>query len=187
MSQRFFQLSDDVSVPGRWHLNTPTDDQGHEEDERRFNKGRAVEVTRRLKLPIEHAGKPLDFTEANLKVPVVHVRVASIFAELAPDDVQLIPVDIEGQPDQYLLLVATRLVRCIDEQASKVQFWKPEDGLPHKVGKYYAVDDLHIDKSKVGTAKVFRLEGWAGTLVIAEDIKTAMERIGATGAKFEEV
>jgi len=34
--------------------------------------------------------------------------------------VQLIPVDIQGYPDQYLILVATKLIRCIDEKASKV-------------------------------------------------------------------
>jgi hypothetical protein len=101
--------------------------------------------------------------------------------------VQLIPVDIEGQPDQYLILVATRLIRCIDENASKVQFWRPEDGLPDMVGKYYAVDDLHIDKAKAGNAKVFRPEGWEVTLIVSGDIKEALERMGTTGAKFEEV
>jgi len=63
-------------------------------------------------------------------VPVVHVKAASVFTELAPMDLQIIPADVEGQPDQYLILVATRVIRCIDESASKVQFRKPEDGLP---------------------------------------------------------
>jgi hypothetical protein len=119
--------------------------------------------------------------------PVVHVKVATVFSELAPDDVQLIPVDVEGQPDQYLILVATRLIRCIDEKASKVRFWTPEHGVPDKVGHSIAVDDLHIDKAKVGIAKVFRPEGWEVTLIVSEDIKDAMERMGATGTRFEEV
>lgn len=187
MPQRFFQLSDDVDVPNRWHLATPTDSQGKELDDFQFNRGRAVHVKGRLKVPIEHEGSALDFTEAGLKVPVVHVRVATLFVERAPHDVQLIPVDIEGQPDQYLILVATKCVACIDERASKVQFWSPEDGLPDKVGTYYAVDDLRIDKSKVGDARVFRTEGWEGTLVISEDIKAALERIGATGTRLKEV
>jgi hypothetical protein len=129
----------------------------------------------------------LDYSEAGLRIPVVHVKVATMLAERAPDDVQLISADIEGQPDQYLILVATRLIRCIDEKASKVQFWRPEDGLPEKVGKYYAVDDMRIDKTQVGNAKVFRPEGWSGTLIVSEDIKDAMERMGATGTRFEEV
>jgi hypothetical protein len=32
-----------------------------------------------------------------------------------------------------------------------------------------------------------RPEGWEGTLIISEDIKNALERMGATGPKFEEV
>jgi hypothetical protein len=34
---------------------------------------------------------------------------------------------------------------------------------------------------------VFRTEGWAGTLIVSEEIKEALERMGATGTKFEEV
>lgn len=186
MPPRFFVLTDDVYVPHRWHLATPIDSHGVEVDDWQFTEGRPLQIDGRLKVPVEHAGKPLDYSEAALKIPVVHVKVASVFAELAPQDVQLIPVDVEGQPDQYLILVAIRCVRCIDEKASKVQFWKPEDGLPEKVGKYYAVDDLHVDKTKVGSARVFRPEGWLGSLIVSGDIKDALERVGATGMKFRE-
>ena len=116
-----------------------------------------------------------------------HARVATVFAKLAPGDVQLIPVDIKGQPDQYLVVVATRLIRCIDEKASTARFWTPDDGTPDKVGKYWAVDDMRIDKATVGNTKVFRPEGWEVTLIVSEEIKDALERMGATGPKFEEV
>ncbi|MDC0713244.1 hypothetical protein POL68_32580 [Stigmatella sp. ncwal1] len=187
MAQRFFDLSDDLYVPNRWQLDTPVDSHGRKVHDWDFTRGAPVNVERRLKIPIETAGRPLDFSGAGLRIPVVHVKVASMFSELAPGDVQLIPADIEGQPDQYLVLVATRLIRCIDEKASKVQFWRPEDGLPEKVGQYWAVDDLHIDKSKVGNAKVFRPEGWEVVLLVSEQIKDALESMGATGTRFEEV
>jgi hypothetical protein len=188
MSKRFFELYDDASVPGRWHLTNPTDSQGREVDDPwRFTDGQPVRVEGRLKVPIEHEGRPLGFTLAGLSIPVVHVKAASLLAELAPGDVQLLPVDIEGQPDPYLILVATRLIRCIDEQASRIQFWTEADGLPEKVGQYASVRDLRIDPSKVGDAKVFRTEGWDIALVVSEDIKAAMESAGVTGARFEEV
>lgn len=187
MSKRFFELHDDLYVRGRWQLKNPLNAAGHSVDDWEFRLGAPVRVEGRLKLFLEHAGRPLDFSETNSRIPLVHVKVASVFSELAPKDVQLIPADVEGHPEQYLILVATRRIRCIDEKASKVQFWQPEDGLPDKVGQYYAVDDLHIDTSKVGNAKVFRPEGWEGTLIISEDIKEALERMGATGVKFEEV
>jgi hypothetical protein len=187
MQKRFFELSDDVELPHRWHLNTPTDSQGQKVDYWLFKRGTPVHIQDRLRIPVEIAGKPLDFTEANVRVPVLHVRVASMFAELAPDDVQLIPVDVEGQPDQYLILVATRLIRCIDEKASRIRLWTHEDGLPDMIGQYASVRDLRIDKAKAGSAKVFRCEGWTGTLIVSGEIKDALDLMGATGTRFEEV
>jgi hypothetical protein len=187
MPRRFFELADDVYVPHRWHLDTPTDSEGQELDYWLFKRGVPVHIQERLRIPVEIAGKPLDFTEANVRVPVVHVRVASMFAELAPDDVQLIPVDVAGHPDQYLILVATRLIRCIDEKASRIELWTHEDGVPNKVGQYFSVRDMRIDKAMVGSAQVFRCEGWTGSLIVSEEIKNALDRMGATGTRFEEV
>jgi hypothetical protein len=187
MTKRFFELADDVTFPNRWHLAMPRNTQGVKVDDYEFWRGTPVHIKSRLRIPIEIEGKPLDYTEAGLNIPVVHVRVASVFAELATDDVQLIPVDVEGQPDQYLILVATRLIRCIDEQASRIELWTHEDGVPSKVGQYFSVRDMRIDKAKVGGAKVFRCEGWSSPLIVSEAIKDAMDRMGTTGTRFEEV
>jgi hypothetical protein len=133
MSQRFFDLSDDVYVPHRWHLDTPIDSQGRKVQDWDFKRG------------------------------------------------------TQGQPDQYIVLVATRLIRCIDEKASEVSFWTPEHGVPDKVGHYMGVDRMRIDKVKVGNAMVFRPEGWEVALIVSEEIKDALERMGTTGTRFEEV
>ncbi|MFY2560932.1 imm11 family protein [Corallococcus terminator] len=188
MPRRYFELHDDVQVPGRWHLDTPTDNKGREvRDPDRFRQGTPVQMKGRLKIHIEEPGRPLDFTEAGLRIPVVHVKVAALFTELAPGDVQLIPVDIDGHPDQYLVLVAIRLIRCIDEKASRIQLWTHEDGVPEKVGHYASVRDLHIDKTRVGNARMLRPEGWTGALIVSEELKTALESMKATGLKFTEV
>jgi hypothetical protein len=187
MTKRFFELADDVAFPRRWHLAMPRNAQGVKVDDYEFWRGTPVHSESRLRIPIEIEGKPLDYTEAGLNIPVVHVRVASVFAELATDDVQLIPVDVEGQPDQYLILVAVRLIRCIDEQASRIELWTHEDGVPSKVGQYFSVRDMRIDKAKVGGHKVFRCEGWSSPLIVSEAIKDAMDRMGTTGTRFEEV
>jgi hypothetical protein len=186
MPRRFFKLADDVNVSYRWDLDTPTDSRGQKVDDRLFTRGEPVHIQGRLRIPVEVSGKPLDYTEAGVGLPVVHVRVASVFAELAPNDVQLLPVDVEGQPDQYLILVATRLIRCIDEKASRIQLWTHENGVPEMVGQYFSVRDLRIEKEKVGDAKVFRLEGWTVSLIVSEEIHDALERMGATGTRFEE-
>lgn len=189
MSARFFDLAENVQA-GSWYLGDPLNARGQEVDDPwMFRAGQPVRVEGRLTVPIDEPGKPLDFSNAGVGVtPIVHVKVASIFAELAPDDVQLIPVDIQGQPDQYLILVATKRIRCIDEKASReVLHWKPEHGQPERVGQYRSVSGMRIDPTQVGDAKVFRPWGWKVALIVSEDIKQALERAKATGVKFTEV
>jgi len=97
-------------------------------------------------------------------------------------------VDIQGHPDQYLILVATKRISCIDDNTSEeVRYWKPEHGQPERVGDYKSVMGLRIDASKVGDAKVFRTEGWDIALIVSEDIKKSLERAKATGVKFTQV
>lgn len=187
MPPRFFKLYDDVEVPRRWHLGTPVDGGGQEVHAWDFTRGTRLNPPGRLSIPVETSGRPLDFTEAGVMIPVVHPKAAAVFSELAPQDIQLIPASIAGQSSPYQILVVTRRLRCIDEEASQVRFWTPEHGVPDKVGQYIAVDRLHIDKAKVGRAKVFRPTGWEVVLIVAEDLKNALEHIGATGVKFEEV
>jgi hypothetical protein len=43
---------------------------------------------------------------------------------------------------------------------------------------------LRIYPSKMRDAKVFRTWGWTVTLIISEEIKEALERIGARGTKL---
>ncbi|NMO21444.1 hypothetical protein HPC49_42950 [Pyxidicoccus fallax] len=188
MSKRYFDLSDDLSIRGRWQLHSPVDEHGQEVDPWQFTKGQAVQVDTRLRLPLQVNGTPLDFTLGGLDTPVVSTRVAALLTELAPDDVQLLPVDIDGQTEPFRIVVATRLIRCIDDQASReVRYWKPEDGRPEKVGKYRVVSGLRIDPTQVGSARVFRPWGWTVALIVSEDIKQALERAGVTGTRFKEV
>jgi len=189
MPKRYFDLADDVYLPGRWELGHPLDQAGHQlEDPWQFRVGEPVRFEGHVQLPLKRPGTPLDFSHAAFSIPVVHVRVASLLAEIAPNDVEIVPVGIEGQPDQFCILNATRLVRCIDDKTSgEVRYWRPEDGRPEKTGQYRAVYRMRIDPSKVGDAKVFRTWGWTVALIVSEEIKEALERIGATGAKFKEV
>ncbi|HSP79526.1 MAG TPA: DUF1629 domain-containing protein [Myxococcaceae bacterium] len=189
MSNRYFTLSDDVYIPNRWDLGTPTDEQGRNVDEYVFTKGAPVTLEGPLRVPLRGGdGSVLDFTEAGIGIPLVSDRVASILAELAPHDIQLIPVNVEAHPEQFHILVCTRVVKCIDDEKSdEVQYWKPEDGRPEKTGRYRSVMGMRIDTSKVGDAQVFRPWGWDVVLIVSEHIKNALERMGATGPRFEEV
>lgn len=189
MPRRFFELYDDVYFPERWHLGSPVDAQGKEADDfGYFTQGHAVKDPGPLRIPFDVPGRPLDYSLGGMNVPIAHARVAEVFSKLAPQDVQLLPVEIEEQPDPYFILVVTRTLRCIDEAASRIERWKPEDGVPEMVGQYASVRGMRIDKSRVGEdARVFRPQGWEVDLILAEELKDELERIQATGVKFTEV
>src|SRR5690349_5007720 len=126
---RYYKLSDDVAVPGRWELGKLSDERGDEVWPALLMRGEPAEIEGRIRAPVKLAGQPLDFSQAAFGIPIVHVRVESVFMELAKNDVQFFPVEIEGCSDQYRILNVTRVVKCIDDHASEeVRYWKPEDG-----------------------------------------------------------
>jgi len=110
------------------------------------------------------------------------------YVEVAPDDVHLIPVELDSQPAQHFILNATRLVKCIDDAAfEEVRYWTPEDEMPEKVGTYSSVSGMRIDTAKVEGAKVFRTWGWTVALIVSEELKEALELARITGTKFTDV
>ncbi|WNG17696.1 imm11 family protein [Cystobacter fuscus] len=184
MKQHFFDLSIDVDVQERWYLTTPTTADGEQVDDVwAFSSGERIDPPGRLRVPVSRPGSPLDFTSAGVGLtPILSRQVASVFREMAPNDVQLFPVEVDGQAEPYYLLVVARTVRCIE-----ARLWTPEDGRPEKVGRYRAVSGLRIDKSRVGDARVFRLWGWHPALIVDGEIKAALERTGISGGRFDEV
>jgi hypothetical protein len=188
MPKRYFDLSEDVHAPGRWYLDTPIDAQGQELWTWLFRRGEPATVEEPIRIPLFRPGKPLDFSLAGAAVPVIHERVAAVFSELAPSDIQLIPASVDSQAEKYFILNSLRVVKCIDDAAcEEVLRYTEQDGQPDLVGEYRNVVGMKIDASKVGAASVFRPWGWPVVLVVSEEIKEALERTGATGAKFEEV
>jgi nitrogen regulatory protein PII len=186
---RYFRLTDDMTLPGRWELGTPFNEHGQEFGSRLFMAGKPAHVDGQLQLPVAYPGKALDFSFADAGgFPVVTKGVASVLSEMAPGDIQLFPVNVDSRPEPYFLVNVARTVKCIDDVASEeVQYWKPEDGEPERVGEYRVVAGMRIDPSKVGDARVFRPWGWKVVLVVSEDVKEALERTGATGMEFTEV
>ena len=187
MSEQYFDLFEDVYVPGRWHLDDPVDPRGPRFEVGLFRRGEPSHVKGPLHIPLDVPGKALDFSRAGTSALVVHARVAAVLAELAPSDVELIPANVEGTREPYFLLNITRVVKCIDDETSdEVRYVTPAHGLPDQIGEYRSVIGMRIDPSKVGDAQVFRTWGWVA-IIVSEAIKEALEGMGVTGMRFTEV
>jgi len=190
LKNRFFDLLIDAYVPGRWYMSEPTLPNGREVDDIWvFTRGERIQPPGRLRVPLLRRGRPLDFTTAGMgSTPVLSARAANVFREMAPRDVQLFPVEVEGQTDPYELLVVARTVRCIDDEAcEEARLFSEEDDMPERMGEYSVVSGLRIDKSKVGDARVFKTWGWHPALIVSGDIKEALDRNGIVGGYFAEV
>jgi hypothetical protein len=189
MPKRYFELAEDMTSPDRWVLDDTLDAQGQPVGAGLYLNEVPMRFEGRLRVPILHPGHPLDFSFADAgDFPVVTEKVASTLAEWVPSDVHLYPAEVDLRPEPYFLVNVAHLVKCIDDATcTEVRYWKPEHGRPEKVGQYRAVYGMRIDPSKVGDAKVFRPWGYPGTLLVAEDVKEALERTGASGMEFREV
>lgn len=189
MTKRYFRLNEDMSSPERWVLHDTLDTHGKKVAARLYLNEEPIRFDGRLRVPILHPGSPLDFSLADAgDFPVVTERVASALAEFAPGDIQLYPAEVDSRPEPYFLINVARLVKCIDEATSEeVRYGEPEDNWPDKLGYYRSVYGMRIDPSKVGDARVFRTWGYPAALLVAEDVKDALERTGASGMEFTEV
>ncbi|WP_164020262.1 imm11 family protein [Pyxidicoccus trucidator] len=190
MERHFFSLDFDVYVPGRWYLAEPTTPAGQKvPDIWAFVSGCPVEPPGPLRIPFSRPGRSLDFDKTTVAgTPIISAQVAKVFRELAGNDVQLFPVEVQEQSDAYYLLNVARTVRCIDDAASaEIQLYTPEDEEPERVGEYRSVSGLRLDKSRVGDARVFRPWGWHPPIIVEGELKEALERTGIVGGRFDAV
>lgn len=129
----------------------------------------------------------LDFTMTAFAVPVASPRLAEAFTRVAGTALQCIPARI-GHREGYKILVATRLVRCLDERRSDFLKWTEADGRPDRTGSYRMVTKLHIDATMVPPdTHIFRIADWDGALIISSEMVAAAKAIGATGLKLTPV
>ncbi|MGZ3459487.1 MAG: imm11 family protein [Archangium sp.] len=185
---KYYDLFDNMSIPGRWNLRGPVDSQGERIDTWQFKEGRVLDIKGPIRLSMKPAGIALEFSLA-MGIPVVHHRVVSLFERLGlQKEVQFIPVEVEGQTEPWFILNALQVIRCIDDARSEeVFYWLPEDDEPERVGEYRNVRGLKVDPAKIGDANIFRPRGWLVVLIVSERVKQAMEEEGITGTEFIEV
>ncbi|NNC15702.1 hypothetical protein HJC22_08175 [Corallococcus exiguus] len=122
------------------------------------------------------------------ETPTVSEAVASVFKTLAPGDVQLFPVSIEGDADPFFVVNATKVIDCIDEaRCREVHHYDKDDPSPTYPGEYNWIYGLRIDPSKTEGAQVFRLKKFKVAFIVSEDVKNALEAVGNLGVSFERV
>lgn len=119
-------------------------------------------------------------------VPVVSPRLREAIKAFAPPDVEFLPVTIldhKGRvaSDEYVIANPTRLVDCIDQQASQID-WNPID--PELIAN---VVGLVLDPAKVDAdAVLFRPTYLPTRVVLRGDLAEALTAGGFTGLRLLE-
>jgi hypothetical protein len=187
MTQKYFRVVDDLSIPNRWYLQGPFTKSGKEVDPRNFTEGKKVRAKRFLTIPLRRPGKPLGLTLADFDMPVASKDVGHLLENLAPQNIQRIPVEISSQPLGYEIINVTTTIKCVDEKESDIMWWIEADERPDKIGQYRMITKLKIVPDLVQESQMFRVQGWEIALVISETVKVALEKRGVAGIRFEEV
>ncbi|MCP3099243.1 hypothetical protein LZ198_10210 [Myxococcus sp. K15C18031901] len=154
-----------------------------------FVEGKRVADPGPLKMRPLQTGAERTFSVAHSdRTPIADEHVAHVLLELAPHDVQLFPVEIEGASRRHFIVNATKRFDCIDEaNCREVQRYPSEGAVPERAGEYRALSGLRIDPTRVEDAQVFRPLGWELALIVSAEVKAALEHIGDTGVFFNPV
>lgn len=188
MVHQFYDIG--IADVPQWVLGLPVLASGGElDDPWMFSDGRSLLDPGPLKTSPSRDGPQRSFSVANSgRTPIADERIASVFRELAPDDVQVFPIDVEGSTKSFYIINATKRFKCVDEaNCREVQIYPPGGVATERVGTYRAIYGLRIDTSKTENARVFRIQGYQSALIVSEEIKNAFEKIGNLGVHFERV
>jgi hypothetical protein len=186
---QYHELFFDSRIRDQWVLAEPTNEHGEELDPWQFFTGRPIVLAGTPRISLAVPGRALDFSFTTLSIPLVHGRLVPLFKGLGlQQQMQLLPVQVVGQTEPYFIINVLRIIRCIDDaRCERVEYWRPEDGAPDRVGDYRLVRGLRIDPSQVGDADILRPKGWSSVLLVSERLKQALEDHRIGGIRFTEV
>lgn len=180
---RYYELVDDMTIPGRWLLGTTCDADGAQVDPFRFLRGGPVAHPGTLRLPVSLAGRALDFSLADFGVPVARPWVGDVLEDLAPGCVQRFPVRVDGTDDAFEVLNVVATARCVDEPRTEyVLRWTEADGRPKKTGTYRALMGMRVLPAAIAPRHLVRVEGWTVAMVASEAVRAGLA--GALGPRF---
>jgi hypothetical protein len=185
---KYYELRDDVNYPERWYLG----DIVEVEDSWQFTSGNKIDeilLPRELHIRIYQEGKPMDYTATEAySIPIVSVRIK---AQLdGARGLQFVPVRIEGKEcgSDFFIMVVTNKLDSVDEKLSEFgKFVENDPVRPDLAGHYSWFTNLKVDKGKINSEDIFRIEKAEYYLIVSERIKAALEDIRASGLKFTEV
>lgn len=201
----FYRIDDSPDPIGRWHLSELLDSCGRKLDPRHFTAGIACDLSGPLKLElldtdevvalehepsigIQYEGIRVDWTFSDFDLPIITAEVGELLSDLAPVDIQRIPLRLRGGPSNLEILNIVHVVDCIDEKRSKIQWFQEGNSVrPDLAGQPEMITDLRVIPSAIEPFDLVRPKGWEIAIVISERISSALAKHGVSGIGFTSV
>jgi hypothetical protein len=188
---KFYELKDDLEFPKRWHLKMPVCIEEKDEYAWEFNTGSKVCYydKKHFKIDLQYEGEILDFTFAGFDIPIVQKRVGEIIQDICENDIQRIPIIVEGREFlNFDILNIISKVDCIDREKSQYTLWSEDDGREDIVGHYKEVYPLHIKPSLIPkNCHIFRIDKYESVIVVSEILKNKLENMDIKGITFQQL
>lgn len=175
----------EISYEVRWHLSIC----GFPGDERpgfaRYAECRYDSSGEAPQIAVFKKGPVMDFNRDSLEVPIVSRCLAEVIERSAGSDIQRIPASLNAAGGDWEVLNVLACVDCINHERSRITYYPDDD--PHHPGKPRGVLELIINPSETAGHHVFRISDWKVAVIVSEQVKTAVEAMGATGVQFTPV
>lgn len=184
----YFDFWDSKLVPGRWSLEDPYAGDHWINPDLFTCAGGPQTVNGQIVVKLYVPGRSLDYTMAGRGMPVASERAAEVFSRVAPEDVQLIPITVEGHQEPYFIVHALHAIECVDEERSEgIRRFEEDDERPDLLGEYRAIDVLRIDPTRVAGHHLFRVKRFEVALIVSDHLRQELERANLTGLRFKPV
>ncbi|MEO7576781.1 MAG: hypothetical protein ABIT83_04130 [Massilia sp.] len=184
--KHFYQWMFDGTFDEGWSVGAPESKGARSVSVWEFSKGKFFDTDGvSLRCAIEYGTKITNVCFSSFSVIHVRSRLAIALSEMLGDQVQLIPIELEGCQDDVYILNILNIVDCIDESESIGQKWEVGNTQrPDKAGMYMHLIKMVIDPGRTVGLSILRPWGWSLSVVVSEEVKNTIEGIGAVGTKF---
>ena len=197
--RQFFSVEDDLTIEKRWHLEEPTHLKSAQPlDFWPLIAGKSIDplAYRDINAPIQYEGPSLSFTLGAFLIPYVHYSIIKAVTAVDSRSTLFLPCLIGSRDLGFSILVATRTFKCLDVEASEIDYYTTEDLAeeeqanrdPARVGSIKSVFRTRIKRDRIANdCHVFRIAESLHDIIVSASVRETLIRAGVTGVTFHEV
>jgi hypothetical protein len=182
---KFYELAVGNDVDA-WHLEAKDEfADGSPVDLWAYSRCERVDRPKPVPFAIQYDGVRIDHYETAFCVTVVSRRLAELWQDLASDDIQRIPAEVDGDSGEWEVINIVACVDCIDHTLSRITYYPTNH--PEKPGKPRGVLRLALNPDRIGPHNVFHPRDWEVVTIVSNRVRQAMCEMGISGVDYWQV